>query len=572
MPTTTRAMQKMQTQPNKNSVQNVGIKRKLDGRKVLGQLDGSKNKSVQNTRKILAPRLNNKNIPAGSESIRNRRTGLKDSAGEFVNNLKKTLSITKQKEENLKNSKSKQSSSVEKQTYTGHDKFLIVPLSNWRNEIKNELIRQEKFFNYEESVKDNENESPEIAMGIFEYMKWREQKYEMLPYFQTDSSLYQSSFKVKDRRSLIDWMVEFQELQESTHETLYLAIRLCDYYFGRRKVSQNHLQLYAFVGFLLASKFEERWPPLFEDMIQVSDNQYCNSDFIKAEMNMLEVLNFDVNIPISYRYLRRYCKCIGMDMRSMTVSRFYLELTLMEYEFIFEKQSEMAAACLWIAMSTIGFDSFKRNKDDAQDIPQRFLKKYWSEQLSYYTGVNEWEILPLARRIATVVRDHQHRLRNLPVDEINEEDYQNGKYDNVQYKVSYKKYASRVFFNVARKPILSDDDFKVHIRRCESERIDFEAFTEPSNKRRSTGCTAKLQKMNLKSNTPNIPERITSQNSSIPEKSKNIKEILLPTEKLENTEFYSCKSVRPEENEENKENSQIVILENSDLDVVSSQN
>ena len=72
---------------------------------------------------------------------------------------------------------------------------------------------------------------------------------------------------------------------------------------------------------------------------------------------MLKAVDFDLNIPISYRYLRRYSKCIGMDMKSLTVSRFYLELTLQEYEFVAEKQSLLAAACLWISLYTLGYVS-----------------------------------------------------------------------------------------------------------------------------------------------------------------------------------------------------------------------
>jgi len=545
----TRAMNKNlatqgQAKPSKEI--NAGVKRKADGRKILGEIDSKNNsKAAVGGRKILSTRLNNKNVASGSEVLRTRRAGLRDTTNleKITNSLKKGLSSMS------KSSKEKAVKQVEAapEVYSGHDKFCTVPLEEWRVEMRDELKRMSKFYDYEESVKSNLNESPEYSLGIFEYMKWREQRFEMRPYLDPASSSYQSSFKVNDRRQLIDWMVEFQEIQESTHETLYLAVRLCDYYFSHRQVKREHLQLYAFIGFLLAAKFEERWPPQFDDMISLSEDQYTRDDFTHAEESMLKALNFDINIPISYRYLRRYAKCISMDMRAMTVSRFYLELTLQEYEFVSEGQGNMAAACLWIAMSTLGYDSERRGRADCS-LKMRHLKKFWSDQLTFYTGLHEWEVVPLARRIANVVRETQHNLRHLPSDDSEDEMYLNNPaLENENYcKVVYKKYASDIFFRVAQKPIIEDSSMEIHLRRVVSEKIDYEATLEPENKRRSTGCTTKMSKMSLRSTTPNIPERPAGK-ASPP----------IFNDSAESTKFYSADrgasqtEVDPEEDKEN---------------------
>ena len=50
-------------------------------------------------------------------------------------------------------------------------------------------------------------------------MKWREERYEMLPYFETK---IQTGFNYTDRKTLVDWMVEFQEIQETTHGQFFL--------------------------------------------------------------------------------------------------------------------------------------------------------------------------------------------------------------------------------------------------------------------------------------------------------------------------------------------------------------
>jgi len=442
-----------------------GLKRKADGRTILGDATNSK---ILQTKKgglgnsVLAKR----NINSGKNS-------------------REILKVTPKRDVALKN-------------FSGHDGFTTVPLDVWRIELRDQLLKQNTFYDQEQINKENHIESPDFALGIFEYMKWREERFEVQPYFnKTDSSFLQKGFNEMDRRTLVDWMVEFQEIQETTHETLYLAVRLCDYYFSKRTVSRDKLQLYAFVGFLLASKFEERWPPTFEDMIYLSEDAYRRDDFVNAELDMLKVLDFDINIPISYRYLRRYAKVIGMDMKSLTVARFYLELTLQEYQYVSESQSKLAAAALWIALSTLGYDINTRKKCTTG---VRYNKKYWTDLLSYYTGFHEWEIVDLARRMADTAREVQAQCKDLDPEDIDDD------VDDKTCKIIFNKYVSSTFFEVAKLRIPEDTHISQHHRRCESERIDFESTQEPQIKRRSSGCSSRLRKMTLRSSTtPNQP-------------------------------------------------------------------
>jgi hypothetical protein len=70
-------------------------------------------------------------------------------------------------------------------------------------------------------------------------------------------------------------------------------------------------------------------------------------------------------------------------------------------------------------------------------------------------------------------------------------------------KTIYKKYYSETFFAVARLPIISDENILLHTNRARSEKLDYEAINEPVTKRASSGCSSRLRKMTLRSNTPN---------------------------------------------------------------------
>jgi len=445
----------------------LGLKRKADGRTILGE------KNINSgVRKALVSRNKNAKVQSSSTS--------KATTKQLTPKILVPAELT----------------------FTGHVDFCTVPLEVWRSDLRDELIQRGKFHDQEQVNILNPNESPHFALGIFEYMKWREEKFAIKPYFEEEPR--QAGFNEQDRVTLVDWMVEFQEIQETNHETLYLAVKLADYYFSKVQVPRDQLQLVAFVGYLLASKFEERWPPTFDDMIYLSENAYSREDFIKTEMKMLAVLDFDINIPTSYRYLRRYAKCVGMDMASLTCARFYLELSLVDYQFVTESQSKMAAAALWIALSTLGYDADKRQRS----ARVRHDRKYWSDVLSYYTGYREFEMIDLVKRLAESVRTVQAECENLRINNELEEN------DRVP-KVVYNKYISDTFFMVAGHPIPSVEDLKLHEARLASDRIDYEATLDPSAKRQSFGLgsavrtsTSRLRKMTLRSSTsPEMPRR-----------------------------------------------------------------
>lgn len=91
-------------------------------------------------------------------------------------------------------------------------------------------------------------------------------------------------------------------------------------------------------------------PPVIEDFIVVSDNAYGRKDVVKMEMDILKTVRFDLGVPLSYTFLRRYAKCIRADMKFLTLARYILELSLQDYSFAPERDSFKACASLFLAM------------------------------------------------------------------------------------------------------------------------------------------------------------------------------------------------------------------------------
>lgn len=86
-----------------------------------------------------------------------------------------------------------------------------------------------------------------------------------------------------------------------------------------------------------------------EDFVYICDNTYSRKDVLTMERSLLTNVGFDINVPIAYRFLRRYAKCSKTNMQVLTLARYVLELTLQHYAFVHRSASLLAAASLWLA-------------------------------------------------------------------------------------------------------------------------------------------------------------------------------------------------------------------------------
>lgn len=249
--------------------------------------------------------------------------------------------------------------------------------------------------------------SAEYAKDIFDYLKKREEKF-VIPYYMDK----QSDLNREMRAILVDWMIEVQENFELNHETLYLAVKLVDHFLTETVCMRETLQLIGSSAMLISSKFEERCPPCVDDFMYICDDAYKREELIAMEMNILKTLNFDISIPIAYRFLRRYAKCARVSIETLTLARYICELTLQELDFVPERASHLAASCLLLAVSMKGLGG-------------------WTPTLEYYTGYTAEELVGLVKRLNFLIT-----------------------YPDDKLKAVRNKYSHKVFFEVAKlKPL-----------------------------------------------------------------------------------------------------------------------
>lgn len=143
----------------------------------------------------------------------------------------------------------------------------------------------------------------DYAMDIFDYLKSKEAEFPVRDYIGQQPVISRWM-----RSLLVDWMVEVQESFELNHETLYLAVKLVDLYLGERQLSKEKLQLLGAAALFIACKFDERIPPFIDDFLYICDGAYTRKELIEMERSVFRAVNFNLGVPLSYRFLRRYAR------------------------------------------------------------------------------------------------------------------------------------------------------------------------------------------------------------------------------------------------------------------------
>ncbi len=52
-------------------------------------------------------------------------------------------------------------------------------------------------------------------------------------------------------------------------------------------------------------------PPLVDDFLYLCDDAYTHDDLLSMERDILKKLNYDINIPVAYQFLRRLARVGG---------------------------------------------------------------------------------------------------------------------------------------------------------------------------------------------------------------------------------------------------------------------
>jgi hypothetical protein len=199
----------------------------------------------------------------------------------------------------------------------------------------------------------------------------------------------QKDITPKMRIILIDWIVDVHCRYKMHQCTLWLCINLIDRYLEKVSIARSRLQLIGVAALLIASKFEEIYPPEIQDFKHMTDDSYSRQDIVNMEADILRAIDYQLVVPTGFHFLTRYLENSNASETVKHLTAYYAEKSLHDYEMLNFKPHEFIAACLYAAL---------RQQGSAIDA-ETSSNNVWSPALMQETRLNEAEVLPIARKV-----------------------------------------------------------------------------------------------------------------------------------------------------------------------------
>lgn len=95
--------------------------------------------------------------------------------------------------------------------------------------------------------------------------------------------------EVKDtsRAFLVEWIIDVHRKFRLMPETLYVTVFLIDHYLSLQQIKKSQLHILGVTSLLIATKYEEIYPPELKDLLQVSENKFSRAEVLEMELDML---------------------------------------------------------------------------------------------------------------------------------------------------------------------------------------------------------------------------------------------------------------------------------------------
>lgn len=221
---------------------------------------------------------------------------------------------------------------------------------------------------------DNELAAVEYLDDIYKFYKLVEN--ESRPHDYIDS---QPEINEKMRAILIDWLIDVHSKFDLSLETLYLTINIIDRFLAIKTVPRRELQLVGVSAMLMASKYEEIWPPEVNDFVCLADRAYTHEQILVMEKIILGKLEWTLTVPTPFVFLVRFIKASVPDKELENMAHFLSELGMMNYATLMYCPSMVAASAVLAARCTL-------NKSPL-----------WNETLKLHTGYSQEQLMDCAR-------------------------------------------------------------------------------------------------------------------------------------------------------------------------------
>ena len=160
------------------------------------------------------------------------------------------------------------------------------------------------------------------------------------------------------RSILVDWIVDVHLKFRCVPETLHLAVNIIDRYLSTVEITRDVLQLVGITALLLASKYEEIYPPEVKNCVMICQRAYTVQQVLDMEADMLGELSFNLTVPTGHPFLQRFLFITHATETMSIAANYYTERMLQEHESLKYRPSIIAAAAVCLAINHLELREF----------------------------------------------------------------------------------------------------------------------------------------------------------------------------------------------------------------------
>ena len=115
------------------------------------------------------------------------------------------------------------------------------------------------------------------------------------------------------------------------------------------QASKSVLQLVGITAFYIAAKYEEIYPPGIVDFAFICADTYTTQEIVQKEREILRRLDYNLNKPTPLHYLRQISTVASATQQMHNLSKYILELSLLDDELSSHRPSIKAAAAFQLS-------------------------------------------------------------------------------------------------------------------------------------------------------------------------------------------------------------------------------
>jgi G2/mitotic-specific cyclin 3/4 len=215
-----------------------------------------------------------------------------------------------------------------------------------------------------------------------------EKKNQLTPnFFETQTEL-----TISNRKTIIEWLVDYHQRCRLKQESLYLAIQVFDRYLMKNNITRISIQVNVVAALRVACKYCELNP-----IRGIHSASWTKEELIQKENEFLAFFDYNLtSIVTPFVFLKKYELENPKLPKCSVMANFFTELSYLYIDSVTYLPSEIASASFQLACEILGVkpkvELVQKNEDCKQYLIYLFKRKKFVTLEKKYSNISISEI------------------------------------------------------------------------------------------------------------------------------------------------------------------------------------